>query len=201
MQRTYKDRVLVFMRSKKRAHRLRVIFGLLGMNAAELHGDLSQAQRLAALARFKAGDVCFLLATDLAARGLDIPGVRTVVNASMPHSLRQYIHRVGRTARAGRRGLAVSLVGESERRLLRRIVSSGSTNLRSRLVPSTVVNTLFARIEGLSDEISAVLRQEKEEKLVCLVARRAPCGGDAPRVLMCSPRSLSRRWSCARPRT
>ena len=92
------------MRAKKSTHRLRVLFGLAGLNAVELHGDLSQRERLESLDRFRNGQADYLLATDVAARGLDIPGIETVINMNMPANFKSYLHRVGRTARAGRHG-------------------------------------------------------------------------------------------------
>jgi len=83
---------------------MRIVFGLLGMKCEELHGDLTQEQRLKALHSFREGTVDYLMATDLASRGLDIKGVETVINYDMPTQLAQYLHRVGRTARAGKRG-------------------------------------------------------------------------------------------------
>lgn len=123
-RRTFKRRVIVFLRSKKLAHQMRIVFSLLGMKCEELHGDLSQEQvcrnilhlimvymrltcirkRLRALQLFRDDAVDFLMATDLASRGLDIKGVETVINYDMPTQLAQYLHRVGRTARAGRGG-------------------------------------------------------------------------------------------------
>jgi ATP-dependent RNA helicase DDX27 len=120
-KRSFKSGVLIFLRSKKLAHQLRIAFSLLGMKCDELHGDLSQeqvgfvlfskcrslihaSQRLRALQNFRNGSVDYLLATDLASRGLDIKGIHTVINYDMPGQLAQYLHRVGRTARAGEEG-------------------------------------------------------------------------------------------------
>jgi ATP-dependent RNA helicase DDX27 len=123
--RTFHSRVIVFFRSKQHCHRMAILFGLHKLNCAELHGNLTQtqvpfislicflshlvqclfsSQRLEALEKFRDGTVNFLLCTDLAARGLDIKGVETVINFSFPQQLASYIHRVGRTARAGLTG-------------------------------------------------------------------------------------------------
>lgn len=102
--RTFRHGVIIFVRSKALAHQLRIVFGLLGLAASELHGDLSQEQRLEALQSFRDAKTDFLIATDLASRGLDIRGVQTVINYDMPAQFEQYLHRVGRTARAGRNG-------------------------------------------------------------------------------------------------
>ncbi|CEI97840.1 Putative DEAD-domain-containing protein [Rhizopus microsporus] len=103
-KKTFKTKVIIFFRSKAAAHQMKILFGLMGLNAAELHGNLTQEQRLEALERFRDNEVDYLLATDLAARGLDIKGIETVINYNMPTQFAQYLHRVGRTARAGRNG-------------------------------------------------------------------------------------------------
>jgi ATP-dependent RNA helicase DDX27 len=136
--RVYTSRCMVFVRSKVQAHRLRIIFGLAGLKVAELHGALTQTQRLSSLALFTRSEVDFLITTDLAGRGIDIPGVTCVINMSMPHTLKQYIHRVGRTARAGTEGRSVTLVGEMERKILRQIVKAGEGMLKSRVVAPKV---------------------------------------------------------------
>ena len=101
LSRTCRDHAIVFIRTKYLCHRLHIVFGLLGLRVAELHGNMSQTQRLESLRAFRDGTVDILLTTDVAARGLDIVGVKTVVNFQLPNTLEQYIHRVGRTARAG----------------------------------------------------------------------------------------------------
>jgi ATP-dependent RNA helicase DDX27 len=103
-RKTFKNKVIVFFRSKAAAHQMKILFGLMGLNAGELHGNLTQEQRLEALEKFRDNQVDYLLATDLAARGLDIKGIETVINYNMPTQFAQYLHRVGRTARAGRNG-------------------------------------------------------------------------------------------------
>lgn len=100
-------RTIIFFRSKAQAHRMKILFTLFGQGlerSDELHGDLTQEQRLRALKRFREGEIGFLLATDLASRGLDIKGIENVINYEMPKSIEIYLHRVGRTARAGRKG-------------------------------------------------------------------------------------------------
>ncbi|KAJ1561805.1 nucleolar DEAD-box protein required for synthesis of 60S ribosomal subunit, partial [Cladochytrium tenue] len=131
-QRTYTSQAIVFFRSKAAAHQMKIVFGLCGLLAAELHGNLTQLQRLEALESFRDGKVNFLLATDLAARGLDISGVKTVINFDMPRSYAQYVHRVGRTARAERAGRAVSFVGEADRKVLKLALKGSHDAVKSR---------------------------------------------------------------------
>ena len=163
--RTFRDQVIIFVRSKKLAHQLKIIFGLLGLSAAELHGDLSQEQRLQSLTQFRDRKVDFLLATDLASRGIDIKGVQTVINYDMPAQMEPYLHRVGRTARAGRQGRAVTLVGESDRRLLKAVLKrTPPEQVKHRLVPPEVVQQLGETVDKLRPEIELVLSEEKEER-------------------------------------
>lgn len=165
---TCKRGVLIFVRSKRFAHQLRIAFGLLGMRTAELHGDLTQEQRLRALQQFRDGKADFLLCTDLASRGLDIKGVQTVVNFDMPGQLAQYLHRVGRTARAGRSGRAITLVGEADRKMLKAVIkhSTDADKIRHRTIPPDEVAYWSKCLDEIKDEIGEVLREEKEEKAV-----------------------------------
>lgn len=162
--RTFHDHTIVFVQTKKLAHRLRVLLGLLGARVDELHGNLNQAQRLEALHRFKEMEVDVLVTTDLVARGLDIKDVKTVINFTLPHTVQHYVHRVGRTARAGKSGRSVSMVGEQERRLLKEIVKQAKTPVKQRILPTEVVAQFREKIAGLEQEVENILQEEKAEK-------------------------------------
>ncbi|KAI0033160.1 DEAD-domain-containing protein [Vararia minispora EC-137] len=167
-QRTFKSGVIIFLRSKKLAHQMRIVFGLLGTSCEELHGDLSQEQRLQALQRFRDGKVDFLMATDLASRGLDIKGIETVINYDMPGQLAQYLHRVGRTARAGKKGRSVTLVGEADRKMLKAAIkhASGEDQVRHRTIPPEVVAKWAKKLEALKGEVAIVMQEERVEKQI-----------------------------------
>jgi ATP-dependent RNA helicase RhlE len=106
--------VLVFTRTKHRANRLAETLSKAGVPCERIHGNRSQLQRTQALAGFKAGKFKVLVATDIAARGIDVDGIRMVVNFDVPTDPEVYVHRVGRTARAGERGLALTLMSPDE---------------------------------------------------------------------------------------
>ncbi|TKY86461.1 hypothetical protein EX895_004610 [Sporisorium graminicola] len=113
--------IIVFTRTVHDSQRLSILLRLLGFPAIPLHGQLSQQARLGALNKFKTGGRSILVATDVASRGLDIPAVDLVVNYDIPTNSKDYIHRVGRTARAGRSGRSVTLVTQYDVELLQRI--------------------------------------------------------------------------------
>jgi superfamily II DNA/RNA helicase len=109
---------IVFVNSKLGAARLARAFERDGLRTTALHGDKSQDERLKALAAFKAGEMDLLVATDVAARGIDIAALPAVFNYDIPFNAEDYVHRIGRTGRAGASGLAVSLVTGSDARLM-----------------------------------------------------------------------------------
>ncbi len=115
------DRALVFSRTKHGADRVVRHLVTAGIEAAAIHGNKSQGQRTAAIAGFRSGAIRVLVATDIAARGIDIPGVSHVFNYEMPNVPEQYVHRIGRTARAGADGIAFSFVAPDEKPYLRDI--------------------------------------------------------------------------------
>jgi ATP-dependent RNA helicase RhlE len=114
-------RTLVFTRTKRNADRVARDLDVAGISVAAIHGNKSQPQRERALAAFRAADVRILVATDIAARGIDVDHVTHVVNYDLPQTPEAYVHRIGRTARAGAAGIAISLCDGEERGLLRDI--------------------------------------------------------------------------------
>jgi superfamily II DNA/RNA helicase len=109
-----RELALVFVRTKRGADRLVKRLGTHGVTAVAMHGNKSQRQREQALARFESGAVDTLVATDVAARGIDVDGISHVINFDPPGDREAYVHRVGRTGRAGRRGVGITLVGAEE---------------------------------------------------------------------------------------
>ncbi|KAJ2894581.1 uncharacterized protein MKZ38_007404 [Zalerion maritima] len=163
----YTNRTIVFFKEKKQAHLTRIIFGLLGMSCAELHGAMKQPQRIASVEAFRDGKVSFLLASDVAARGLDIKGVDTVINYEAPSSQDVYLHRVGRTARAGRKGVACTIYTQAERKIMKAVVKEGKASRGKMEVPvidPDVAGEWQTRVDNLEETIGEVLEEEKVQK-------------------------------------
>lgn len=112
---------IIFTRTVNETQRLAILLRCLGFSAIPLHGQLSQSARLGALGKFRARSRDILVATDVAARGLDIPSVDVVLNFDLPDDSNTYIHRVGRTARAGKSGHAISMVTQYDVEIWQRI--------------------------------------------------------------------------------
>jgi ATP-dependent RNA helicase RhlE len=115
------SRAIVFTRTKRGANRLSQQLGRASIRAEAIHGNKSQSARSRALSEFRSGQVRVLVATDLAARGLDVDGISHVINYDMPIEPETYVHRIGRTARAGASGAALSFCSREEREHLTRI--------------------------------------------------------------------------------
>ncbi len=133
----YKNPVksIVFCRMKKEVDRLRDFLNAQGYKAKGLHGDMDQRQREQVIREFKNGNLELLIATDVAARGLDVNDVSHVFNYHLPFDSESYVHRIGRTGRAGKDGTAVSIVSPQEFKSLNRIQRSVGAKLESRLIP------------------------------------------------------------------
>jgi ATP-dependent RNA helicase RhlE len=134
-------RVLVFSRTKHGADRVVRHLAMTGIEAAAIHGNKSQPQRERALAGFRDGQSRVLVATDIAARGIDVDGVSHVINFELPNVPEDYVHRIGRTARAGAAGIAIAFCSDEERAYLRDIEKLTRSSLRPIPVPAGFVRS------------------------------------------------------------
>jgi ATP-dependent RNA helicase DeaD len=152
------DKALIFCRMKREVDRLTEHLQALGFNAAGLHGDIEQTDRDAIVKSYRRGETRILIATDVAARGLDIKNVTHVFNYHIPFDPQSYVHRIGRTGRAGKQGRAITLVSTEEFRELQRI--------RKEVGAEMQLATL--RIEGgsVDDEAIRMLRERLDETAV-----------------------------------
>lgn len=158
-------RTIIFFSTKQKAHRAKILFGLADLPlAVELHGDMTQAARLQSLEDFRTGKAGFLLATDVAARGLDILGVETVINFDAPRNLTGYLHRIGRTARAGTSGRSITFIEDGDRSLLKEVIKKGKIELLSRKVPPAAINAWQTKLESFERDVIQILKSEREEK-------------------------------------
>ncbi|TYZ21640.1 DEAD/DEAH box helicase [Selenomonas ruminis] len=149
---------MVFCHTKQRAHMVTMALAARGYLVDELHGDLSQVQRALVLKRFRKAELQILCATDIAARGLDIEGVTHVFNYDIPHDAESYIHRIGRTGRAGQQGKAVTFVNARQYDLLRRI----ETGIKNRIRKEH--SERHHKHQEKQAKILQEIRQKREEK-------------------------------------
>jgi ATP-dependent RNA helicase DeaD len=157
----------VFCRTKIEVDELQTVLAACNYNVKALHGDMDQSMRQEIIRRFRGGETRFLVATDVAARGLGVVGVTHVFNYHMPFHREAYIHRIGRTGRAGQKGKAMTLVTPSEYVKLKRIQDAVKANFLPREVPR--INAVQGRLDqGL---IEAISTQEATNESVELLAR------------------------------
>ncbi|PNF15302.1 putative ATP-dependent RNA helicase DDX49 [Cryptotermes secundus] len=152
-----KGSIMIFTDTCKNCQLLSMTLNEVGFENVALHAMIRQKERLAALAQFRSNIIRILIATDVASRGLDIPAVELVVNHTLPNLAKDYIHRVGRTARAGRCGMAISLVTPHDIRLLHSIEEAINTKLKEHVVDDKEVMKILMQV--------SVTRREAEIKL------------------------------------
>ncbi len=161
------DRALVFTRTKHGADRVVRHLSTAGVNAAAIHGNKSQAQRTAALGAFRKGATPVLVATDIAARGIDVSGVSHVFNFEMPNVPEQYVHRIGRTARAGADGISISLVAPDEKPYLRDIERLTGVKLMPMSLPEAFqkeASRLPAPSRKPAEAAQDAIREERDQR-------------------------------------
>jgi ATP-dependent RNA helicase DDX47/RRP3 len=138
--------VIIFTRTVNETQRVSVLLRTLGFGAIPLHGQLSQSSRLGALQKFRARARDILVATDVASRGLDIPSVDLVINLDMPMDSKTYVHRVGRTARAGKSGKAVTFVTQYDLEMYQRVETAIGMKLEAEPVDKQEAMVLAERV-------------------------------------------------------
>jgi len=156
------QQVLIFSRTKHGADRLSKQLALDGIEAAAIHGDKSQGHRTKVLQDFKNGNLRVLVATDIAARGLDIEDLPIVVNYDLPHVAEDYVHRIGRTGRAGRFGLAVTLVTPDDLPMLSQIEKMIKQVIEQQVLPGYEHNPKFNHSsKAKEDQADAEVKMKK----------------------------------------
>ncbi|KAF2398355.1 putative ATP-dependent RNA helicase [Trichodelitschia bisporula] len=151
---------IVFARTVSEVQRLSYLLRALGISAIPIHGQLSQSARLGALSKFRARSRCVLVATDVAARGLDIPSVDAVLNFDLPDDSKTYVHRVGRTARAGKSGRAISFVTQYDAELWLRIEQALSRKLDE--MPGIVKDEVMVLLDRVNEAQTVAKRELRD---------------------------------------
>jgi ATP-dependent RNA helicase DeaD len=162
------DGIIVFVRTKIATAELAEKLNARGYAAAPLNGDIAQAQREKTVEGLKKGRLDILVATDVAARGLDVERVSHVINYDIPYDVEAYVHRVGRTGRAGRSGDAILFASNRERRLLRAIEKSTGKDIEKMELPSAA-DVSHTRVKRFKDKISQALDTQDRDKYRTLV--------------------------------
>ncbi len=165
---------IIFCNTKSMVDELAGLLQKKGYSAEALHGDLSQNQRDSAMGRFKGGALNILIATDIAARGIDVDHVEAVINYDLPQEIEYYVHRIGRTGRAGRAGISLSLCSSGELRKLHTIEQRCHTKMKEKTIPtpeeirkhqvySVLKNAMNVMEEGHSGQYIPTIRTYCEE--------------------------------------
>lgn len=172
------EKSIIFCRTKKEVDRLSTFLVSQGFSAKGLHGDMEQRQREEAINAFKKGRLEVLIATDVAARGLDVNDVTHVFNYHLPFDSESYVHRIGRTGRAGKEGKAISIVTPHEFRMLQKIQKATGGKLEAKVIPNIKsvkekkVNSLVQKIKDqeVHESVYALLEDLKEEFDISTIA-------------------------------
>ncbi|MGV0025029.1 DEAD/DEAH box helicase [Phormidesmis priestleyi] len=166
------ESAIIFVRTRRAAAELTSQLQAAGHSVDEYHGDLTQTQRERLLLRFRQRQVRWVVATDIAARGLHVDDLTHVINYDLPDSVESYVHRIGRTGRAGKEGTAISIVHALDRRKLRDIENHVRQRLEIRNVP-TRAEIEARQLEKLQDQVKEALAGERMASFLPIVAQLA----------------------------
>lgn len=155
-------KILVFVRTKVRAERVSKAMGRVDIASLTLHGDKNQEERTAVLTAFRNGEVNMLIATDISARGIDIPNVSIVINYDLPDIPENYVHRVGRTGRMSKRGYAYSFCSENEKPILSEITNYLEKPIQVLDIDRTAYSETLNIKKDRSNDIAALLKEIEE---------------------------------------
>ena len=169
------DAVLIFRRTKTGAAELAEKLEARGFAAVAMHGDMKQAERERVIRRLRAGEIEIVVATDVAARGLDVEQISHVVNYDVPHDVEAYVHRIGRTGRAGRSGVATLFITPRERRMMREIERFTGTQIKPMKMP-TPADVAARRISLLKETLRKELAEGDLDLYVEVVTQLAEEG-------------------------
>lgn len=159
------SKILVFVRTKVRAERVNKALKRVGIESRVMHGDVEQKERFSTLQQFSDGKFMILIATDVSARGIDIPNVEYVINYDLPEKAENYVHRIGRTGRGNHRGLAISFCSQEEKPLLIAIEEFMNKKIQQLQISKTdYENIIETATEGPSDWKQLIKNAEKEEE-------------------------------------
>ncbi|CAD8095009.1 unnamed protein product [Paramecium primaurelia] len=164
LQKKFTEKTIIFVRTKHDCHRLQILLGLKDLSCCELHGNLTQQQRIQAYEDFKEGKYQYLLATDLAARGLDIANVKAVINYEIPYETSRYIHRVGRTARIGNQGVSVTICLKREVSQFKQMIKESKQKLFKLNFNLESINEIKQELKQLESKIKKIIKEEVFEK-------------------------------------
>ena len=154
------ERVIIFASSKIKVKEVTKALKMMKLNVGEMHSDLEQAQREVVMHEFKAGRINILVATDIVARGIDIDDIRLVINFDVPHDSEDYVHRIGRTARANNDGVALTFVSEKEQSNFKSIENFLEKEIYKIPVP-TIIREVLTLKEETSEEKGITTMEEK----------------------------------------
>ena len=172
---------IIFCRTKKGVDDLVTAMQSRGYMVEGMHGDMSQVQRMKTLKKFKDGALKFLVATDVAARGIDVEGVTHVINYELPQDIESYVHRIGRTGRAGREGTAYSIITPREFGYLRQIRNTTKSDIVKKSVPT--VNEIYDnKFKNIVSEVSSTIGAKDYDKFIG-IAKELTANYDAVEVI------------------
>ncbi len=160
---------IIFCKTKRGVDELVEAMQIRGYNVEGMHGDMNQSQRLNTLRKFKDGHLEFLVATDVAARGIDVENVSHVINYDLPQDVESYVHRIGRTGRANRQGIAYTLVTAREYMALKQIAKTTKSRIKRKEIP-TIDDIFHAKYRNILGRVKEALSKENYMKFVPLAA-------------------------------